>query len=177
MVSEPELLSRGEFTLSCFPGLREESSKDKPWKKKRLINSWQSALSLATNGTISLHLLSSPPQRPYTQNPLWNGDKRGNICTGALSKHEKKQRLFTGKLAPAITNPNTRTHDREKGGEHLASGLLKAKGREMGAGEKTALPFIANTIKINEGNNIWEGHTSWKQSQWLCAGTSIINNY
>lgn len=31
MVSEPELLSRAEFTLSCSPVLRDESSKDKPF--------------------------------------------------------------------------------------------------------------------------------------------------
>lgn len=33
MVSELELLSRAEFTLSCSPALRDESSKDKPLKK------------------------------------------------------------------------------------------------------------------------------------------------
>lgn len=33
MVSEPELLSRAEFTLSCSPVLRDESSTDKPLKR------------------------------------------------------------------------------------------------------------------------------------------------
>lgn len=37
MVSERELLSRAEFTLSCSSVLREESNKGKPAKKEKYI--------------------------------------------------------------------------------------------------------------------------------------------
>lgn len=138
MVSEPELLSRAEFMLSCSPPCLERKASNKSHlKKKSLISSWQSVLSLIMSDTTLHHLFPST-SRVLAGKILCQIETKEetNIDLQPPSLRNTRNSVFhketrTCYYQPKYQNPGHKVWRRTRS---LRS--IKSKGRVGGSGER-----------------------------------------